>query len=330
VNLRPSRSTPLVVSLAGLLAGLAFTMPAAAQSVTDGPTVVPDATDVQIGQRVRMTITGFDAPVVVMAVCGNEARRGSVDCDNLGSQARETTPDGTPTIGSVVVGAPPAPCPCIIRVTSDDNDEVAVAPITIAGHPIAEVVEPSEFVQPLVTEIDAVRVPGGIADRLRASLGGPLRYEVTVTIRNTATYAVESVRATARYIRTRYTDERAITIGDPGTLGAGAIWEDVVEVEVPALTIGEVLWRVEASGSGAPVIAEDATTFQPVGLYVVAVVLVLDALVLIWRFGTRRRRRRRERRRPPENPFLDDQGPVEQPLSVSTADEERRMPELVG
>ena len=111
VNLRCIRSTPLMVALIGLLAGLAVAVPAAAQSVTDGPTVVPDVTDLQIGQRVRMTITGFDAPVVIMAVCGNEARRGSVDCDNLGSQARENNLDGTPTIGSVVVGAPPAPCP---------------------------------------------------------------------------------------------------------------------------------------------------------------------------------------------------------------------------
>ena len=81
-------------------------------------------------------------------------------------------------------------------------------------------------------------------------------------------------------------------------------------MEVPALTIGDVIWRIEASGAGAPVLAEDATTYQPVALYVVAVVLVLDALVLLWRFGTGRRRRRRARRQPPDNPFLDDQGSV--------------------
>ena len=88
MNLCRIRSTPLLAALVGLLVGLAVAVPAAAQSVTDGPGVVPDATDLQIGQRVRMTITGFEAPVIVMAVCGNEARRGSVDCDNLGSQAR--------------------------------------------------------------------------------------------------------------------------------------------------------------------------------------------------------------------------------------------------
>lgn len=328
MNVRPTRSTPLLVVLVGLLAAIVFAVPAAAQSVTDGPAVVPDVTDVEIGQRVRMTITGFEAPVVIMAVCGNEARRGSVDCDNRGSQARETNLDGTPTIGSVVVAAPPAPCPCIIRVTSDTNDEVAVAPITIADHPVAEVVEPSEFVQPLVTEIDAVFIPGGIGDRLRSSLGGPLRYEVTVTVRNTATYTVEDVRATARYIRVRYTDERSIPIDDPGPLEAGAIWEDVIEVEVPPLTIGDVLWRLEASGSGAPVIAEDATTYQPVGLYVVTVVLVIDALILLWRFA-RRRRARKTTKRPPDNPFLDAQA---QPVGEGAADidEERRLPELVG
>lgn len=326
---RRPRSAPLLVVFVGLLAALAFAVPASAQSVTDSPTVVPDVTDLQIGQRVRMTITGFEAPVIIMAVCGNEARRGSVDCDNRGSQARETNLDGTPTIGSVVVGAPPAPCPCIIRVTSDNNDEVAVVPITIAGHPVADVVEPSEFVQPLVTEIDAVFIPGGVADRLRSSLGGPLRYEVTVTVRNTATYTVEDVLATARFIRTRYTDERSITIDDPGALAAGASWEDVVEVEVPALTIGDVLWRLEVSGTGAPVIAEDATTYQPVALYVVAAVLILDAIILLWRAARRRRRRKNARKRPPDNPFLD--GPTSPNDDIAAdIDTERRVPELVG
>ena len=215
-------------------------------------------------------------------------------------------------------------------MTSDTNDEVAVAAVTIAGHPVAEVVAPSEFVQPLVTEIDAVFVPGGVGDRLRSSLGGALRYDVTVTVRDTATYAVEDVLSTARYIRVRYTDEHAIPIGDPGTLAPGAIWEDTVEVEVPALTIGDVIWRMEASGAGAPVLAEDATTYQPVALYVVAVILILDALVLVWRFFRRRRRKRASRRRPPaDNPFMDGGPPADADIEAELVGE-FHVPEPVG
>jgi hypothetical protein len=320
---------PLMVVLGGLLGALALSPPAGAQSVTDGPTVVPDRTDVQIGERVGVTMSGFESRVVVIAICGNEGRRGSVDCDNLGSQAREINNDGTPTLGSLIVTAPPAPCPCIIRVSSDDNTEVAATPVNVVGHPVAEVVEPSEFVQPLEAEIDAVRVVGGLGDRLRASLGGSLRYEVAFTVRNTATFTVNDISATARYTREQYSDDRPIAIDDPGTLEGGEIWTQVVEVEVPPLTVGEVRWLVEVSGIGTPVIATDSTSHQPVALYVVAIVLLIDALVLLWRFFARRRRRRKANRTPAHHPFLDDGGPSGDEI-VADTDEDQRIPEPVG
>jgi hypothetical protein len=315
---------PLIVVLIGMFVALGWSQTTGAQSVTDGPTVVPDRTDVQIGERVGVTVSGFESRVVIIALCGNDGRRGSVDCDNLSSQAREMNNDGTPTLGSLIVTAPPVPCPCVIRVSSDDNTEVAATPVTIVGHPVAEIVEPSEFVQPLVVEIDAVRSVDGFADRVRASLGGPLRYQVTVTVRNTATYVVNDVRATARYTREQYSDDRASAIDDPESLEGGDVWTQVVEVEVPALTIGEVQWLVEVSGIGTPVIATDVTSHQPIGLYVVGVVLLLDAVVLLWRFA---RRRRRRDRKPPDNPFLDDPGRIDADLAPEL--EEQRVPELV-
>lgn len=284
---------------------LALALPAEAQTTSTGPTVVPDRTELNVGERVAMTITGFVSPAVIMTVCGNEARRGSVDCDLRGAQAREINRDGTPTLGSVIVSAPPQPCPCVIRVASDDNAEVAVAPITIVGHPVGEIVEPTEFIQPLVVEIDAARAPQGFSDRLRTSLGAATDYTVTVRVRNQATYDVTGIRATASYVRERYDDTRLIEIDDPGTLEAGVIWEQVVDVETPALTIGDVIWRADVSGTGPPVTATDTTSQRPIALYVLGVILLVDVLVLLWRLITRRRRARRATE-PPDNPFLDD------------------------
>jgi hypothetical protein len=318
---------PLMVVLGGMLIALGWSQTTGAQSITDGPTVLADRTEVQVGERLGVTMSGFESSVVVIAICGNDGRRGSVDCDNLGSQAREINDDGTPTLGALLVTAPPMPCPCVIRVSSDDNTEVAVTPVTLVGHPVAELVEPSEFVQPLAAEIDAVRLVGGVADRVRASLGGPLRYEVTVTVRNTATYVVNDVAATARFTRERYSDDRTFAIDDPGSLEAGDSWTQVVEVEVPALTTGEVLWSVEVSGLGTPVIATDTTSHQPVALYLIAVVLLIDLIVLLWRF-VRRRRTRKKVRKPPDNPFLDDPGRIDAD-HVPELDEQR-VPELVG
>jgi hypothetical protein len=324
------RASRLIAGTAIALGVLAFATPSQAQNVSSGPKVVPDRDELNVGERVAMTITGFEARSVIMTACGNNARRGSVDCDLRGAQARETNRDGTPTLGSIIVSAPPAPCPCVIRVVSDDNAEVAVAPVTIVGHPVADVVEPTEFVQPLVVEIDAVAASSGFGDRLRSSLGGPTSYEVTVRVRNRDTYAVEDVRATASFTRERYDDTRFIAIDDPGTIEPGDTWEQVVEVDTPSLTIGDVSWQATVSGIGPPIEATDSTSSQPIALFVVGAILLIDLVVLVWRWLARRRRRRAERsadRRP--DPFLDESGGHGDIIEIPDADTERREPQLV-
>ena len=244
-----------------------------------------------------------------MTVCGNDARRGSVDCDLRGAQARETTRDGTPTLGSVIVSAPPAPCPCVVRVVSDDNAEIAVASITIVGHPVAEVVEPTEFVQPLEAEIDAVTGSAGFGDRLRSSLGGPTTYEVTVAVRNrtpTSSRTSGPPRRSPGSVTTTPGPFPSTTRARSNRAPPGNRWS--------RSTLRRSRWarsrgRSTVSGIGPPVEATDATSSQPIVLYVVGAVLVLDLLVLVWRLA---RRRVATRRRPPANPLLDDPRPDRQ------------------
>ena len=52
---------------------------------------------------------------VVVELCGNLAIGGSVDCDIRGSRVVAVGPDGR-FAAELVVGALPAPCPCVIRV----------------------------------------------------------------------------------------------------------------------------------------------------------------------------------------------------------------------
>ena len=183
--------------------------------------------------------------------------------------------------------------------------------------------------QPLEVEIGAVRLEGGLADRARASLGGQLYYEVTVTVRNKATYVVNDITAAARFTREQYSDDRAIDIDDPGSLEGGDTWTQVVDVAVPALTTGEVRWLAEAAGTGTPVIATDTTSHQPIALYAVAAVLLVDLIILLWRFFSRRRRKRAARRRPPpDNPFTDG-GPPGADIEAELV-REFRVPEPVG
>jgi hypothetical protein len=281
----------LLAALVAATAALGLASTASAQSSVSGPTVMLDRYELSPGEQVDLTMDGFEADFVTMAFCGNEGRRGSVDCNMQASQAREINSDGSPTVARMTVAAPPSPCPCIVRVSSQDNREIAVVSITIVGHPIADVDGGSAADQPLAVDIRAVVAPGGLSDELRSSLGGATMYDVTVQVTNSGTFAVENVAVASTYTRTRYDDVRTVDIPSAGRLDAGATWEQTVQVEVPSLTFGDVEWNATVSGFGPSVQATDTTSQLPVLLVLLGVILVADVFVLVVRFLMRRRRR---------------------------------------
>jgi hypothetical protein len=305
----------------------AFVSPVSAQSNTTGPTVSIDRSEAAPGDSVIVTVAGFDARPVTISVCGNEARRGSVDCDMRGSRARETQPDG-PIGTDLTVSAPPTPCPCIVRVSTQDNRMIAVAPIVIIGHPVAEVVGASPADQPLLVDIVANPASTGVSDQLRSSLGGPTSYDVTVRVTNTATFEIADVAVAATFTLGRFDDTRNIDVPNPGPLAAGQTWEETVPVDVPALTFGDVGWSATASGQGPAVTASDSTSSRPVLLYVVGAILLVDLTILLWRVVARVRRRDEGDWEPHDNPFLDDSdaGAVE----VDHSDTTRQQPQFIG
>ena len=194
---------------------LGVTTSVAAQSELSGPTVTLDRYELTPGERVKLTITGFEADYVNMVFCGNEGRRGSVDCNVRSTQARETEDNGAPTAAEMPVTAPPMPCPCIIRVSSTDNQEIAVAPVTLIGHPVADVVGSSPADIPLTVDIVANVAPEGLSRQLRSSLGGATTYDVTVRVANSATFDIDNVAMASTFTRTRYDDVRAIDFPTP-------------------------------------------------------------------------------------------------------------------
>ena len=313
------RRTVIAVS-AGLSAVIGVTTSVAAQSELSGPTVALDRYELTPGERVKLTIAGFEADYVNMVFCGNEGRRGSVDCNVRGTQARETEDNGAPTAAEMPVTAPPVPCPCIIRVSSEENQEIAVAPVTLVGHPVAEVVGNSPADIPLTVDIVANAAPNGLSKQLRLSLGGATTYDVTVRVRNSATFDIDSVAMASTFTRTRYDDVRAIDFPDPGPLAAGQTWEQTVQVQVPALTFGDVEWTATASGQGPSVSSTDTTSSFPTLLVLFGLILVVDLLVLLWRWIARARRRRAPSD-PQDNPFVNDpDGSGSGGLSVSDAE----------
>lgn len=272
--------------LAGSVIGISSH--AAAQSVFDGPTVTLERAEEQPGERLAMTISGFTSRVVDITVCGNEARRGSADCDNRATRTRETNADRTPVTAEVLVTAPPAACPCIVRVASRDNGEIAVAPLVVVGHPVAEVEGAVGSPIPLAVDVRAELTNSG---DVRRALGGPSTYRLQVQVRNESTFTIDNVALSATLSRGFPGDVRSIEIADPGSLAAGEAWDEVVEVRVPSVTFGTIEWTATASGQGPAVSATDATSAQPWLLMLVAVLLALDLIALLVRFVNRTRRR---------------------------------------
>jgi hypothetical protein len=290
-------------------------LPGDPQSSTSGPVVVLDGDEFAVGDDLVMTMTGFEAAsYVTIAVCGNQARRGSADCNMIASQGVRLNGDDAPTLAQMSVAAPPVPCPCIIRVSSQSFDEVAIAPIALVGHPSGPLVGGPSPNDPLVAvTISARAAPHGAIEWARSSLGGPTTYEVTVTVKNLTTEVLRRVAVSASVGRGADDSVARIALGGPGEIGPAQTRREVVSVEVPAPTFGGVTWRVAASGAGPAVNATKVTHHRPTLLIVLVTALVLDLMFLVVRSWRRRRAARHAQRVDDEHNdgVLDDRDPDE-------------------
>lgn len=258
---------------------------------TTGPAVVLDKTSAEPDEYVVLTITGFISDRVLIEFCGNEARRGSADCNlSKGEGLRlDRGADGA-TIHRVPVSEPPADCPCIVRLTSRDTGELAVAPIEITGHPVGDLVDPP-VVGPLVTAtVSAKESPDGMMSFMRGALGGPARFEVTVTVTNTSTYTLKSARASTTFRRGPDDSWRSVEIDGPGIVIPGQTWSQSAYVTVPAPSFGEIEWQVVVNGAGPNVTASSTTTHRPVLLIIAVLLLVVLIGLLLMRVLMRRHR----------------------------------------
>lgn len=265
--------------------------PAASQTTSDGPGVTVDRDELRPGDRIVLTIDGFSASAVTVSVCGNEARRGSSDCNMPESEGIRLNGDDSPTVSRVPVAVPPEPCPCVVRVSSRNQVEVALAPITLIGHPVGPLVGSPTLDDPLAVSITAEPASRSALDRLRGSLGGPVAYDVTVRVANRSTETLRHVGVTGSVGRDGDDDVATFEIPDPGRLDPGQSWEHIARAELPAPVIGGVTWHVAVSGAGQTAAADHVTSHLPGALIVLAVVFVADMCTLAWRYVVRRRRR---------------------------------------
>jgi hypothetical protein len=276
------------LALAVLVVNAGLIAAAQGGQVTEGPSISLDRSAVGPGERVIVTLDGFKGTAVTISVCGNQARRGSVDCNTTASEGLGLDRDGSSTVAQLPVAAPPLPCPCLIRAATTNFDEVAVAPIELIGHPVGPVVGASTE-EPLLVEVSARRAPHGLVANLRALLGGPTAYDVSVSVRNRSTETLDHVVLAGSAGRGHDDEVAQLELPSLGPLAPGQTWAGEVRATVPAPVVGEFVWQVTASGAGSSVRGEMPTRALPVGLGVLLVVLIGDIGVMLWRRVARRR-----------------------------------------
>ena len=278
---------------AAVLVGLTWSGDATAvhaEPVAPRPTVTIDRQEAAPGEHVVLTINGFTATSVTVSVCGNEDRRGSSDCNMAASQSVDMHTDGTPSTAEIPVAAPPVGCPCLIRVSSRLNDEVAVVPFTLVGHPIEPVVAPPNPDTPLVAvSVDARATPRGVVGWARSNLGGSVPYEVTVTVKNLTKETLHHVTLFGSVGRSAEDEIATLDLDNLGELAPGQIWTQVVSAEVPAPSLSGVRWQVVASRAGPWIVATATTHHRPVLLLILAMLLVVSFSLLAIRYRMRRR-----------------------------------------
>ncbi|MCU1392688.1 MAG: hypothetical protein JWM34_1116 [Ilumatobacteraceae bacterium] len=287
-----ARRSVALAPLAALLVAVGFGGIARADTSTTGPTVSLNRTTVDPGDHIILTLNGFTTTYVTISVCGNEARRGSTDCNMTESEGRRLNTDGTPTLAQIPVGTPPADCPCVIRVSTRGNEESAVTPIVITGQPVSPVVDSPTLGNPIDLSIEAHPHPRGVLETLRSGLGGPTRYDVTVSVKNHSNVPLGKIQLYGSAGSRSDDNLAALDLAVPGLIAPGQTWHQTVSAVVPAPSFGSVTWSVTASGGGPTITSTSSTRHRQILLIVIVLLLAADVGFLLIRVLVRRHARK--------------------------------------
>lgn len=284
----------LRTALAGLVAALAVVAwPATgAHGEPKGAAVTVEVTTATQGQWVQVKGTGWGnvGQVVEVVLCGNAALDGSPDCD-LASTAEAAVRDGGNFVTAVQVHLPPAPCPCVVRVTGRDTSSDIVVPLTVLGAPTAP--PRSHVVQRRAVTLSGVHMAG------RGSwtewFGARPRRVLVFSVTNSGDVPLHDPTVEVSWGRGRHPSGYA----SPPEVGDLKVHETKtfrVDIPMNELSIGSYDAVVNVDPLGPVVSSRAATVITPVGL---AAPPILGCLAVV---GTTARRRRRGPRHAPSLP----------------------------
>jgi hypothetical protein len=247
-----------------------------------------DRETAKTGETVTVDLAGWPAGNVYIEVCGNEARRGSSDCDLTTAMTAFVRPDGS---GRALfkLGTPPIGCPCVVRV-SDLGQTVNVStPITVSDVKVLSDEErPSSARLERKLEVVSATLVG--SGPWTAYLGAAGRRTLELTLRNTGGAPLTNPGLSIAVGRWNDTNT-IVPTPDLGTLKPGDVrtYEIPVTLELPVF--GRYTVDGEVLGLDEVVSFRATTTTHPWGLGGVVVLVV--ALLVTWRVLRKKRRRKR-------------------------------------
>ncbi|MFD6265453.1 hypothetical protein ACFWFK_30495 [Micromonospora chalcea] len=241
-------------------------------SAATRPAIVVPSGPLTVGQRVTVTLRGWPAGPVHLTVCGNDARRGALDCAH--EQATTVEVQADTAAAPILLAAPPVACPCVLRAHALTGATQTTAALPLSG--VTAVPAPVPAAAPRL-HLDELRVAG--RGPLRAWFGLPETLTVRVALRNPGPADVVDPPFTLLFGR----PGRAHTIvaAPPlGTIGAGQVrtYEIPVPVDVAVLGKHELHGRVDVPEQPVAFVVE--TRRHPWGLLGAAAVLVVAPIVL--------------------------------------------------
>ena len=276
------RARIAAVVLCGVVAALGF---AATPAAADGLSATLGVATASVGEKVRVTGTGWPAQELVQLVtCGELALNGSSSCDMRSALATMTSAEGTFTV-DLQVGKPPKPCPCVVHIALvgvGSQGQVDV-PFTVRGHPVAT--PPRAPSTPAEVEVVDVRLDGGSA--WTEWFGGPAHRTLVYTVRNSGSQPLPNPMLRVRVGKADGGD--TVSVPPPGAIAAGETRTFRVPVSFPFAAFGHYEVRADLSGLGAAVVAHEAYPWGLVALNVIGLALIVTGIV---------RRLRAARRRP--------------------------------
>jgi hypothetical protein len=273
--------------LAAVLGGALILLGAPSRAAAS-PTMRLSTARVAPGGPLTVTLSGWPE-VTSVTICGNEAQRGAVDCDQVSGVAFPATTSG-PVQRTVQVTVPPAPCPCVVRAATAAESAVQTVPITIVGAPSAPVVAaPAAAAAGVSVRARAVAADSSLLDRVRSSFGGPARRTLLLELKNLTAAPLTGISVSAAVGRDTQGGE-PLQAPNVDVLEPGETRSYRVPVSLSAPSFGSYDIFGTIYGAGSPTTFTTTTSTTPWGLFVLVVLLLVDVSAMAYLRLARRRR----------------------------------------